>query len=626
MSSYVGRDPSGPGGFGIIRYIMKQLQRWLAKQSTLWVGFIVLVVAASWLAVISLNQKEETAPTGPADPPAAPIEFGPVVDDWSYDPATASPESFPGSGTPLGVSTRVTSVPAISADAASSNLGFAVGGANDISNFRQNVAAGFLPSPADLSHEGIFYDYFFDTGQTQECEELFCPSYTTAVSPDPFSGQNDYFLSVGLNSNISADDFARPDLDLVVVLDISGSMSSPLDSYYYDGLGQRVARTDQAEGPSTKMVAASRSLVALLDHLRPQDRLGVVLFDDQSYIAKPLGYIGEADTEVLAGHILELTPQGGTNMEAGYTVATKMLTELPDDDPDERESRIIFLTDAMPNTGNTSRSGLTQLAADNADDSIYTSFIGIGLDFNADLVSSITQTRGANYHAVHSTADFVRRLDEGFEYMVTPLVFDLSLKLEAAGYDIKAVYGSPEADLATGEIMRVNTLFPSLTVDGQTRGGLILLQLEKTSNDTELSLTVDYQDRQGQTQQNSQTIEFSTSDGFDNSGIHKGVVLARTVNALRDWLRYESSQASPDQPRPPIIASDDYRRGGIPVILEPLELGYWEWTSRSLRLSAAYRPVLSSLRDYLSVEIEKIADDSLEQELDLLDLILGSDS
>ena len=32
----------------------------------------------------------------------------------------------------------------------------------------------------------------------RDCDQLFCPSYTTAVSPDPFSGQNEYFLSVGL--------------------------------------------------------------------------------------------------------------------------------------------------------------------------------------------------------------------------------------------------------------------------------------------------------------------------------------------------------------------------------------------------------------------------------------------
>lgn len=606
---------------------MKKLQKWLTEQSALWVGFIVLVVLASWLAVLGINRQESTDPPAP-EPVSDPITFGPRVDDWEYDPAASesafgptSIQSTSGRGAITGGLGAADSV----STSAGSNLGFAVGGANDISNFRQNVNSGFLPTPADLSHEGIFYDYFFDTGQTEECAELFCPSYTTAVSADPFSGQNEYFLSVGLNSNIKAEDFARKDLNLVVVLDISGSMGSSLDDYYYDRFGQptiRPATGEPAENLS-KMEAASQSLVALLDHLRPADRLGVVLFDDQSYLAKPLGYIGEADLEALEGHILELTPQGGTNMEAGYTTATGLFDEIKDDDGTDRENRIIFLTDAMPNTGTTSRSGLTQLAADNADKNIYTSFIGIGVDFNADLVSSITKTRGANYHAVHSTEDFKRRMDEGFEYIVTPLVFDLSLKLQSDGYDIKAVYGSPQADLATGEIMKVNTLFPSLTVDGETRGGLILLHLEKTSNDADLSLAVSYNDREGESHQNSQQIEFSNQAGFDNSGIHKGVVLARLVNSLRDWLRYES-EVNPAQSSPTDIIDDQYRRGGIPVTLEPIELGYWERTSRELRLSDAYWPVLSSLRDYLSQEIEAIGDETMEQELELLDAILDA--
>lgn len=593
----------------------------MANQSTLWTGFIVLVVLAAWLAVIGINQEDSSpAPTEPGSSGQA-IVFGPKVDDWDYDPG----QEFEESGQTLGLQSTFSSGRGVSvaSDSAGPNLGFAVGGANDISNFRQNVASGFLPSPADISPEGIFYDYFFDTGQVSECQELFCPSYTTAVSPDPFSGNPQHFLSVGLNSNIKQEDFDRKDLDLVVVLDISGSMSGGLDDYYYDQFGQPVIR-DGSDGPAenlTKMEAASQSLVALLDHLRPQDRLGIVLFDDQSYVAKPLGFIGEADLELLSGHILELAPRGGTSMEAGYISATGLFEGLDGDQPSGRESRIIFLTDAMPNTGNTSRTGLTQLAADNAQNDIYTSFIGIGVDFNADLISSITQTPGANYHAVHSTEDFKRRLDEGFEYMVTPLVFDLSLKLESDGYDIKAVYGSPEADLATGEIMKVNTLFPSLTVDGQTRGGLILLQLEKTADDAQLSLTVDYQDRAGGSHSNSQTVEFSSSDGFDNSGIHKGVVLSRLVNSLKDWLRYEPEIGTYTGPEPD-SADVYYRRNGIPVILEPIPLGYWERTSRPLRLSGSYRPVLSTLRDYLSQEIEAIGDAEMEQELDLLDKIL----
>ena len=599
---------------------MKKLQDWLTSQPALWTGLLVLVVVAAWLAVIGLNREDTTNPPITTTPTTQtqPVVFGPKVDDWVYDPTAA--ESTTGVFRNQSSPAATTSGVSVAADSASSNLGFAVGGANDIENFRQNVASGFLPSPADISHEGIFYDYFFDTGQAQSCDQLFCPSYTTAVSPDPFSGQNEYFLSVGLNSNIKVEDFERKNLNLVVVLDISGSMSGLLDEYYYDQFGQPLLppNSNQPAESLSKMMAANQSLVALLDHLRPEDRLGVVLFDDRSYVAKEMSFVGETDLEALAGHILEIGPQGGTNMEAGYESGTKLLAEYAQADPENYENRIIFLTDAMPNTGNTSRTGLTDLATDNAQDAIYTSFIGIGLDFNADLVSSITQTQGANYHSVHSTEDFKRRLDEGFDYMVTPLVFDLSLKLESSGYDIKAVYGSPEADLATGEIMKVNTLFPSLTVDGQTRGGLILLHLEKTDQTAELSLTVDYRDRDGEEHQNGQTVDFTDQVGFANSGIHKGVVLSRMVNSLKDWLRYES-QSSVDRP---IVVADSYRRGGIPVILEPLELGYWERTSRPLELSEAYRPILLTLRDYLTQEIKAIDDDSLDQEVELLDQIL----
>jgi hypothetical protein len=49
--------------------------------------------------------------------------------------------------------------------------------------------------------------------------------------------------------------------------------------------------------------------------------------------------------------------------------------------------------------------------------------------------------------------------------MVTPLVFDLKLKLKSSGYKIKAVYGSPDSNKATGEVMYVNTLFPTPSND-----------------------------------------------------------------------------------------------------------------------------------------------------------------
>ncbi|CAF1656977.1 unnamed protein product, partial [Didymodactylos carnosus] len=44
----------------------------------------------------------------------------------------------------------------------------------------------------------------------------------------------EYYMTVGFNSNLRTDTFKRNPLNLVVVIDVSGSMSSSFDRYYYD--------------------------------------------------------------------------------------------------------------------------------------------------------------------------------------------------------------------------------------------------------------------------------------------------------------------------------------------------------------------------------------------------------
>lgn len=554
------------------------------------------------------DDETDNTPSEPADDKETPLV---KIDDWQYTPDSYNSDST------TGFSTRGAPKSATSGFAESASIGLAVGGANDINNFRRNIEKNYLPSPTDISHEGIFYDYFFDTGASQKCDELFCPSYSTAVSSDPFSEQTEYFLSVGLNSGITEADFQRKKLNLVVVLDISGSMSSGFNAYYYDQLSVRGRTIENNVGSGTKMEVANESLVALLDHLRPDDRLGIVLFDDSAYVAKDLRLVAETDMAAIRDHILEITPQGGTNMEAGYKAGTELLGEYKQVNPEEYENRIIFLTDAMPNLGNTNQSDLTQLAENNSEEGIYSSFIGIGLDFNTELIKAISQTQGANYYSVHSREDFKKQLDDNFEYMVTPLVFDLSLKLKASGYEIKAVYGSPEADLATGEIIKINTLFPSAREDNQTKGGLVLLHLAKIAEGAELELSVDYRDRTGGRHQSNQAVEFRDSNEayYDNTGIRKGIVLSRFVNVMQDWLRHESN------PSDPIVDYDDL---GIPATRPKINLGYWERTSRPLNLPSKYRPILNGLKAYIAQEIEFLADESLNRELDLIDLILTS--
>lgn len=101
--------------------------------------------------------------------------------------------------------------------------------------------------------------------------------------------------------------------------------------------------------------------------------------------------------------------------------------------------------------------------------------------------AAITKVKGANYYAVHDEKAFKQRMDEEFELMVTPLVFDLQLAFASGSFAIDKVYGSPEANQATGVLMFVSTLFPSKVENGETRGGVVLLKLarERCPNHTQ---------------------------------------------------------------------------------------------------------------------------------------------
>ena len=53
-------------------------------------------------------------------------------------------------------------------------LGLAAGGAKDANKFRANIANNYLPIASDITYEGVFYDYYFDTGATSPCTAPSC--------------------------------------------------------------------------------------------------------------------------------------------------------------------------------------------------------------------------------------------------------------------------------------------------------------------------------------------------------------------------------------------------------------------------------------------------------------------
>lgn len=488
----------------------------------------------------------------------------------------------------------------------SRNIGFSTGGAKDINNFRENIEQGYLPIPTDITYEGLFYDYYFDTGQQKECKKLFCPSYSYAVSKDPFSEEPEHYLSVGLNSGIS--DFERKKLNLVVVLDYSGSMGSPFDQYYYDRFGNKVEQKAEESG-KTKMEIADQSVVALLNHLNEDDRFGLVIFSDDAFLVDPLTPLSDKDPERLKEQILGIKEYGGTYMEAGMKKGTTLFDRYLEANKSEYENRIIFLTDAMPNIGETGESELLRMLEDNAAKGVYTTFIGIGVDFNTELVEKITKIKGANYYSVHSAGEFKERMDDEFDFMVTPLVFDLVLDLDAPGYEIEKVYGSPEADQATGEIMKVNTLFPSKAEEGQVKGGMVLIKLKKLSPEGMMKLKVSYKDRNGIEDSDEALVEVPDvePDYYQNDGIRKAILLSRYADLLKDWTIDERKAAQSGQRVVPVVTFDS----GIVI---PIELGEWERQSLPLQVAEPYRKLFGVFGRYFEEESLAAGDDNLQQE------------
>lgn len=553
----------------------------------------------------------------------------PTYDSYNIVPINTGYPTTVGNAIPMATTAPIpmsTPLPlAVSADSGSDSsfeisttegeIGFSVGGAKDIGNFRENIENSYLPLPSDITYEGLFYDYSFNTGMTKECNELFCPSYTKAVTNDPFSQNEELYLSVGLNSGIT--NFQRKKLNLVVVLDISGSMNSSFDSYYYDG--------EYLSESKSKMALANESIANMTKHLKDSDKFGVVLFDDSGYLAKPLNLVANTNMDKIREHILEISTQGGTNMFTGLDLGFSLFEDI-DSNISEYENRVIFLTDAMPNLGVLNENSLANKISQNSDKGIFTTFIGVGVDFNSELIEFMTKTEGANYYSIHNSNEFKKRLDEEFDFMVTPLVFNLQLTLKSDKYSIEKVFGTPEANETTGEIMRINTLFPSKSVNRELKGGIVLIKLKKESNEGEddLNLTVSYRDRSYIPHVNSEIITFNSGEEyFENSGIQKGVLLTRYANLLKNWIIEDRKHCQNIEEfplmnllPPPWI---EYADIGIPI---PKESSTWERTSCELIVSSKYKDIFSTFRDYFISENEILNDEELKQELGVLESLI----
>ena len=165
----------------------------------------------------------------------------------------------------------------------------------------------------------------------------------------------------------AAPDAGRPALGVALVLDRSGSMAGP------------------------KLEVARRCAAWVVERLAPSDRVAVVAYDDEVTLVAPLG---PPDPARLGAAIAAIPPGGMTNLSGGWL---KGLEELG------RQAgvpvrKVVLLTDGLANVGITEPAMLTDAARAAAEAGVGTSTIGLGADFDEDLLTALSDAGEGGAH------------------------------------------------------------------------------------------------------------------------------------------------------------------------------------------------------------------------------------
>jgi Ca-activated chloride channel family protein len=179
----------------------------------------------------------------------------------------------------------------------------------------------------------------------------------------------------------------RTPLNLAVVLDHSGSMTG------------------------AKLEKAKQAATQLVDQLAPDDIFSLVIYSSQTQVLVPAQKV--KDKEALKRSIERISAGGNTALYSGVKAGADQVAEYLSS---KRISRVILLSDGLANVGPSSTRELKQLGNELAGRNISVTTIGVGEDYNEDLMAGLAEASDANYYYVKDTeklpAIFAKELGE----------------------------------------------------------------------------------------------------------------------------------------------------------------------------------------------------------------------
>jgi Ca-activated chloride channel homolog len=332
------------------------------------------------------------------------------------------------------------------------------GGAQDINFFRSEAAQARIPHPETFTAEGLFSEHDILFAAKEACNQLFCLVDESMPASLLVQPEAKILVGLGFTSNIPADKWRRSPLNLVAVVDKSGSM----------------------DGHPLEMVR--QSLKKIVSQLKDKDQLSIVLYGDESHVyLEPIKMRGNKNKILRA--IDRIESAGSTDMEEGLEVGYK--TAFRSMDGFKGTTRLMLFTDERPNVGNTDAESFMGMAIAASAKGVGLTTIGVGLQFGAELATEISSVRGGNLFYIQNEQDINNLYDQELDYMVSELAHDLHLTITAnPDYSIAGIYGVPGEMLGWQQDKTVSVTIP--TVFFSSKGGAIFFSLAKNIQDAHL--------------------------------------------------------------------------------------------------------------------------------------------
>jgi Ca-activated chloride channel homolog len=292
------------------------------------------------------------------------------------------------------------------------NVGF--GGAQDIGQFRAILDAGGIPGETTLDASGFFAEHYSES-PAADCGQPLCPVVRMAVGRDWIDGTDQAVVQLSLTTPVDPATVERKPLNLVVVIDTSGSMAED------DRIGY-----------------VRSGLHRLIDELEDGDRLALVTYSDG--VTQWSGLEETLDRAALHEVADQLVAAGSTNLHGGLERGFQIAGAAYDL---ERQNRVLLMSDGIPTVGVVDDDVIVSMAEGYVSDGVGLTTIGVGLDFNVELMRGLAERGAGSFYFLESPTAIAEVFSEELDYAVEPIALDVAVDVAAdPGWQLGEVIGT----------------------------------------------------------------------------------------------------------------------------------------------------------------------------------------